>query len=76
MILSILLGYIPAFVYAGFVYWLDRYEKEPLPLLGGVFMWGALVAAAGVRAGAVLSAPGWQSRRRIEMRASTIAMYG
>ena len=47
MILSILLGYIPAFVYAGFVYWLDRYEKEPLPLLGGVFMWGALVAAAG-----------------------------
>lgn len=27
------------------MYWLDRYEKEPAPLLGGVFIWGAIVAA-------------------------------
>ncbi len=47
MIFSILLGFIPAFIYAAFVYWLDRFEKEPLPLLGGVFIWGAVFAAAG-----------------------------
>lgn len=34
-------------VYAWFVYWLDRYEKEPKSLLGGVFIWGAIVAAGG-----------------------------
>ena len=45
--LSLLLGILPAIVYAGFVYWLDHYEKEPLPLLGGVFIWGAVVASAG-----------------------------
>jgi hypothetical protein len=36
VILSLFLGVIPAFVYATFVYWLDRYEKEPVMLLGGV----------------------------------------
>jgi RsiW-degrading membrane proteinase PrsW (M82 family) len=45
--LSLLFGFLPAFVYAGLVYWLDRYEKEPKVLLGGVFIWGALVAAGG-----------------------------
>lgn len=33
------------FFYAFIIYWLDRYEKEPGVLLGGVFTWGALVAA-------------------------------
>jgi RsiW-degrading membrane proteinase PrsW (M82 family) len=47
IILSLFLGVIPAFVYATFVYWLDRYEKEPILLLGGVFIWGAVVAAGG-----------------------------
>lgn len=47
LILSLFLGVIPAFVYAMFVYWLDRYEKEPILLLGGVFIWGAVVAAGG-----------------------------
>ena len=47
MVLSLLLGVLPAVTYAGFVYWLDHYEKEPLPLLGGVFLWGAVVASAG-----------------------------
>ncbi len=45
--LSLLLGFMPMFLYAGFVYWLDRYEKEPKVLLGGVFIWGAFVAAGG-----------------------------
>lgn len=35
------------FAYALFVYWLDRYEKEPKLLLGGVFWWGVLVAGLG-----------------------------
>lgn len=45
--LSLLFGFLPMFLYAGFVYWLDRYEKEPKALLGGVFIWGAIVAAGG-----------------------------
>jgi|AMWB02.1.fsa_nt_gi RsiW-degrading membrane proteinase PrsW (M82 family) len=45
LILSILLGFIPMFLFAAFVYWLDRYEKEPRLLLGGAFLWGAVIAA-------------------------------
>lgn len=45
VILSILLGFIPMFLFAAFVYWLDRYEKEPRILLGGAFLWGAIIAA-------------------------------
>jgi RsiW-degrading membrane proteinase PrsW (M82 family) len=44
-VLSIFLGFIPMFCFAGLVYWLDRYEKEPAVLLGGIFIWGAVVAA-------------------------------
>jgi RsiW-degrading membrane proteinase PrsW (M82 family) len=32
-------------VFAYIVYWTDRYEKEPKTILGGVFLWGAIVAA-------------------------------
>jgi RsiW-degrading membrane proteinase PrsW (M82 family) len=35
------------FFFAYIVYWADRYEKEPKLLLGAVFIWGAIVAAAG-----------------------------
>ncbi len=45
LVLSILLGFIPMFIFAAFVYWLDRYEKEPRLLLGGAFLWGAIIAA-------------------------------
>lgn len=45
--LSILLGIIPMLLFAFLVYWLDHYEKEPKLLLGGVFAWGAIVAAGG-----------------------------
>jgi protease PrsW len=47
LIAALLLGFIPSFIYAAMIYWLDRYEKEPLLLLGGVFLWGAIVASAG-----------------------------
>jgi len=46
-IVSLFFAFVPAFLMAMFVYWLDRYEKEPLVLLGGVFFWGAVVAAGG-----------------------------
>ena len=40
-------GFVPMFMFAAFVYWLDRYEKEPKFLLGGVFIWGVLIAGGG-----------------------------
>ncbi len=47
VLLSLFLGVIPAILYAMFVYWLDRYEKESIFLVIGVFIWGAVVAAGG-----------------------------
>jgi RsiW-degrading membrane proteinase PrsW (M82 family) len=47
LLISVLAAFVPAFVMAAFVYWLDRYEKEPLVLLGAAFAWGAVVAAGG-----------------------------
>lgn len=44
---ALLLAFIPAFIMATFIYWLDRYEKEPLIMLGSAFLWGAVVAAGG-----------------------------
>ncbi len=46
-ILSVVLGFVPMLFLAGIIYWLDRYEKEPKVLLGGVFSWGAIVAVIG-----------------------------
>lgn len=45
LLLSLFFGFVPAFFFAWIVYWMDRYEKEPKLLLGGVFLWGAVVAA-------------------------------
>jgi RsiW-degrading membrane proteinase PrsW (M82 family) len=45
IILSLLFAFVPMLVFACIVYWTDRYEKEPRSLLGGVFLWGAVVAA-------------------------------
>lgn len=44
---SLFFGFVPMFFFAYILYWLDRYEKEPIPLLIGVFAWGMLVAAGG-----------------------------
>jgi RsiW-degrading membrane proteinase PrsW (M82 family) len=46
-LVSMCFAFIPAFMMGVFVYWLDRYEKEPLALLGGTFIWGAVIAAGG-----------------------------
>jgi RsiW-degrading membrane proteinase PrsW (M82 family) len=47
LLFALFFGFVPAFMMAGFVYWLDRYEKEPLALLGAAFFWGAVIAAGG-----------------------------
>jgi RsiW-degrading membrane proteinase PrsW (M82 family) len=47
LIVSLFCGFVPMFVFAAFVYWLDRYEKEPIVLLGAAFFWGVVVAAGG-----------------------------
>lgn len=44
-LLSLFFGFVPVFFFAWFIYWMDRYEKEPKILLGAVFLWGAIVAA-------------------------------
>jgi RsiW-degrading membrane proteinase PrsW (M82 family) len=45
VLFSIIFGFVPMFIFAYLVYWTDRYEKEPILLLGGVFLWGAIIAA-------------------------------
>lgn len=47
LILSLIAGVLPMFLFAWFLYYLDRYEKEPLKILAGMFLWGALIAAGG-----------------------------
>lgn len=47
LIVSLFFGFVPMFLFAAFVYWLDRYEKEPKILLGAAFFWGVVVAAGG-----------------------------
>lgn len=45
LLASILAGVLPMVFYAWILYYLDRYEKEPLKLLLGVFAWGAVIAS-------------------------------
>ena len=40
-LLSLFFGFVPVFIFAWIIYWMDRYEKEPKILLGAVFLWGA-----------------------------------
>ncbi len=39
---SILAAAIPTLIYVLLIYWIDRYEKEPLWLLASAFFWGAV----------------------------------
>src|SRR6266540_2401838 len=47
LLVSLFCGFVPMFFFAAFVYWLDRYEKEPKALLGAAFFWGVVIAAGG-----------------------------
>jgi RsiW-degrading membrane proteinase PrsW (M82 family) len=44
---AVLLSFIPALFYCFILYWLDRYEKEPLKLIIAAFFWGAVVSTIG-----------------------------
>ena len=44
---AVFFGFVPMFLLAAFVNWLDRYEKEPKLLLGAAFVWGMVIAAGG-----------------------------
>ena len=44
---SFFFGFVPMFIFAAFVNWLDRYEKEPKALLGAAFVWGVVIAGGG-----------------------------
>lgn len=45
LVVAVLGALIPTGIYVLFVWWLDRYEKEPLWLLALAFLWGAGPAA-------------------------------
>jgi RsiW-degrading membrane proteinase PrsW (M82 family) len=47
LLASFFFGFAPMFLFAAFVNWLDRYEKEPKLLLGAAFMWGVIIAGGG-----------------------------
>jgi protease PrsW len=46
-LVALFFAFVPAFCMAAIIYWLDRYEKEPVVLLGAAFCWGAIIAAGG-----------------------------
>lgn len=43
-IASLFAAVVPMLVYLGVLWWLDRYDREPLWLVGLTFAWGGLVA--------------------------------
>ncbi len=45
VLVAIVAGVVPMIVYALIVYWLDRYEREPLGLGVALFVWGFIPAA-------------------------------
>ena len=45
LFLSVIFGIVPMLIYASFLWWLDRWEKEPLPLLAAAFIWGLIPSA-------------------------------
>ena len=47
LLVAIPLAFIPAFFFSWFLYWLDRYEKEPRWLLLLTFFWGGIIAVIG-----------------------------
>jgi RsiW-degrading membrane proteinase PrsW (M82 family) len=44
ILLTVVAAVAPAVLYSLFVWWLDRYEKEPWGLLAAAFIWGAIPA--------------------------------
>src|SRR5258706_16467628 len=47
VLISIVMGIVPMLIYATLLWWLDRWEKEPIPLLVAAFLWGFIPSAIG-----------------------------
>jgi len=47
LILSVLAATVPMLGCVCLIWWLDRYNREPIPLVAGVFAWGAIFAILG-----------------------------
>lgn len=45
LLYSVLAAALPVLIYVGIIYWVDRYEREPLWLLSAAFIWGAIPGA-------------------------------
>lgn len=46
LLLSVVAAALPATAYLAFIWWLDRYEREPFLAVALTFVWGATVAIA------------------------------
>lgn len=44
VVIAIFAAFVPTIIYSLLLWWLDRYEKEPLGLIVAAFLWGALPA--------------------------------
>ncbi len=44
LLTSSIAAFIPTIIYIAIIYWVDRYEKEPMWLLTAAFLWGAIPA--------------------------------
>ena len=47
LILSVFAATVPMLGCLWLVWWLDRYNREPVPLVFAVFAWGAIFAILG-----------------------------
>lgn len=58
---AIPMAFIPAFFFSWFLYWLDRYEKEPRWLLLLTFFWGGFIAVIGAVIGSLIFQAGFEA---------------
>ena len=41
-LVCVFMGLVPMIIYTAIMWWLDHWEREPLPLVIGCFLWGAV----------------------------------
>jgi RsiW-degrading membrane proteinase PrsW (M82 family) len=60
VLLSLAAAVVPTLIFVGLIYWVDRYEKEPVWLLAAAFLWGAVPSIiAAFILNAILSIPSY-----------------
>ncbi|MCQ3936288.1 MAG: protease PrsW [Chloroflexi bacterium] len=70
LLVALPLAFIPAFFFSWFIYWLDRYEKEPRWLLLLTFFWGGFIAIIGALIVSILFEVGFYAILQDEMLVS------